>query len=85
MVRLSDLHLMQVMQVEGSPLGVFGEKIMAELQSARRFGMLEGCGKMPLHPSSVAETFLFCGSRSCVGERCRHHSRKQVIQYSGGA
>jgi hypothetical protein len=58
MVPLSDLRLMQV---EGSPLEVFGEKIMAELQSAKRFGMLEGCGKMPLHPSSVAGTFCFVG------------------------
>jgi len=41
---LSDLRLMQV---EGSPLGVLGDKIMAELKLAKRFDMLEGCGELP--------------------------------------
>jgi len=54
MIPLSDLRLMQV---KVSPLGVSGDKIMAE-----RLDMLEGCGEMPLRPPSVRGV-LFCGSR----------------------
>ena len=39
MIPLSDLRLMQV---KVSPLRVLGDKIMAELQLAKRFDMLEG-------------------------------------------
>jgi hypothetical protein len=41
---LSDLRLMQV---KGQPLRILGDKIMAELQLAKRFDMLKGCGELP--------------------------------------
>ena len=50
MIPLSDLRLMQV---KVSPLGVSGDKIMAE-----RLDMLEGCGEMPLRPPSVRGLFI---------------------------
>jgi hypothetical protein len=54
MIPLSDLRLMQV---KVSPLGVSGDKIMAE-----RLDMLEGCGEMP-YARRRCGGFLFCGSR----------------------
>ena len=62
MIPLSDLRLMLV---KVSPVGVSGDKIMAELQKAERLDMLEGCGEMPLRPPSVRGV-LFCGSRMSV-------------------
>jgi hypothetical protein len=55
MIPLSDLRLMQV---KVSPLRVLGDKIMAELQSAKRCDVLEGCGEMPLRPPSVRGLFI---------------------------
>ena len=67
MIPLSDLRLMLV---KVSPVGVSGDKIMAELQKAERLDMLEGCGEMPLRPPSV-RGFLFCGSRMSVPGQSR--------------
>jgi hypothetical protein len=67
MIPLSDLRLMQV---KVSPLGVSGDKIMAERQMAERLDMLEACGEMPLRPPSV-RGFLFCGSRMSAMSQSR--------------
>jgi hypothetical protein len=46
---------------------------VAELQLAKRFDMLEGCGEMPLHAPSVGGTciFLDCGCLRWVKRRHR--------------
>jgi hypothetical protein len=62
MIPLSDLRLMQV---KVSPLGVSGDKIMAE-----RLDMLEGCGEMP-YARRRCGGFLFCGSRMSAMSQSR--------------
>ena len=80
MIPLSDLRLMLV---KVSPVGVSGDKIMAELQKAERLDMLEGCGEMPLRPPSV-RGFLLCGSRMSVpGQRTNPLSREDAAARSG--
>jgi hypothetical protein len=63
------------------PLGVSGDKIVAELQKAERLDMLEGCGEMPLRPPSV-RGFLSCGSRMSVpgqSEKSGRSTSKSVL------
>jgi hypothetical protein len=67
MIPLSDLRLMQV---KVSPLGVSGDKIMAERQMAERLDMLEGCGEMP-YARRRCGGFLFCGSRMSAMSQSR--------------
>ena len=67
MIPLSDLRLMLV---KVSPLGVSGDKFMAELQKAERLDMLEGCGEMP-YARRRCGGFLFCGSRMSAMSQSR--------------